>query len=301
MKEKNIEETKAVLKIQSEIRRILGEELRKRGFIEISPVILSPITDPLNHPTTPAHINCYGRTYNVTQSMIFHKQLALRTLEKIFVFSPNVRIEPLDKKDTGRHLFEFTQLDLEVKDAKREEVMRLCEELLIATITSIKRGCKQELKVLSRVLIVPKNPFKKIRYVDAYKQYGKDFESVISKTYNEPVWIIDIPLANREFYDKEDLEKPGFLRDMDLIYPEGYGEALSGGEREYEYERIKAKILKKGQSLSQFKEYLELAEKGLPSSAGFGIGIERLTRFICGLKRIEETSLFPKIPGKACI
>ena len=301
MNEKNVEKTKAVLKIQSEIRRILGEELRKRRFIEISPVILSPITDPLNHPTTPAHINCYGKNYNVTQSMIFHKQLALRTLEKIFVFSPNVRIEPLDRKDTGRHLFEFTQLDLEVKDAKREDVMRLCEELLIATITSIKRGCKEELRVLGRELIVPKNPFKQIRYVDACKQYGKDFESVISKTYNEPVWIIDIPLTSREFYDKEDLEKPGFLRDMDLIYPEGYGEALSGGEREYEYERIKERILKKGQNLSQFKEYLELAEKGLPSSAGFGIGIERLTRFICGLKRIEETSLFPKIPGKACI
>jgi len=301
MKEKNIEKTKAVLKIQSEIRRILGEELRKRRFIEISPVILSPITDPLNHPTTPAHINCYGKNYNVTQSMIFHKQLALRTLEKIFVFSPNVRIEPLDKKDTGRHLFEFTQLDLEVKDVKREDVMRLCEELLIATITSIKRGCKQELKMLGRGLIVPKNPFKQIRHVDAYKQYGEDFESVISKTYNEPVWIIDIPLTSREFYDKENLEKPGFLRDMDLIYPEGYGEALSGGEREYEYERIKERILKKGQNLSQFKEYLELAEKGLPSSAGFGIGIERLTRFICGLKRIEESSLFPKIPGKACI
>jgi len=301
MKEKNIEKTKAVLKIQSEIRRILGEELRKRRFIEISPVILSPITDPLNHPTTPAHINCYGKNYNVTQSMIFHKQLALRTLEKIFVFSPNVRIEPLDRKDTGRHLFEFTQLDLEVKDAKREDVMRLCEELLIATITSIKRGCKEELKVLGRELIVPKNPFKQIRYVDACKQYGKDFELVISKTYNEPVWIIDISLTSREFYDKEDLEKPGFLRDMDLVYPEGYGEALSGGEREYEYERIKERILKKGQNLLQFKEYLELAEKGLPSSAGFGIGIERLTRFICGLKRIEEASLFPKIPGKACI
>ena len=301
MKEKNIEETKAVLKIQSEIRKILGEELRKKDFIEISPVILSPITDPLNHPTKPAHINCYGKNYNVTQSMIFHKQLALRTLEKIFVFSPNVRIEPLEKKDTGRHLFEFTQLDLEVKDAKREDVMRLCEELLIATITSIKRGCKKELNMLGRKLIVPKNPFKKIRYADACKQYGKDFESVISETYKEPVWIIDIPLTNREFYDKEDLEKPGFLRDMDLIYPEGYGEALSGGEREYEYEQIKTKILKKGQRISQFKEYLELAEDGLPPSAGFGIGIERLTRFICGLKRIENASLFPKIPGKACI
>ena len=108
----DVKTKKAILKIQSEIRKILVEELRKKDFIEISPVILSPITDPLNHPTTPANINCYGKNYSITQSMIFHKQLALQTLEKIFIFSPNIRLEPLDKKETGRHLFEFTQLDL---------------------------------------------------------------------------------------------------------------------------------------------------------------------------------------------
>ena len=85
---------------------------------------------------------------------------------------------------------------------------------------------------------------------------------------------------------------------MDLIYPEGYGEALSGGEREYKIKRIKKRMKIKGKRYSDFKEYLEIAKKGLPKSAGFGIGIERLTRYICGLKKIEETSLFPKIPGK---
>jgi len=294
--------TKAVLKIQSEIRKILGDELRKKEFIEMSPVILSTITDPLNHPTTPANINCYGKCYSLTQSMIFHKQLALRTLDKIFIFSPNVRLESSDRIGTGRHLFEFTQLDLEVKDAKREDVMELCEELIVVVIESIKKNCKEELSFLKRSLKTPRRPFKKVTYTDAYEKYGKDFETMISKTHKEPVWIIDIPLNKREFYDKEDLLRPGILLDMDLIYPEGYGEALSGGEREYLYERIKTRIHKKGQTLSQFKEYLELAKEDLPASAGFGIGIERLTRFICGLKRIEEASLFPKIPGKkTCI
>lgn len=293
--------TKTILKIQSEIRRTLGYELRKKDFIEIAPVILSPITDPLNHPTSPAKIDCYGKSYSVTQSMIFHKQLALRTLDKIFVFSPNVRIEPLEKNSTGRHLFEFTQLDLEVKGAKREEIMRLCEELFVATIKTLKRTCKSELKYLGRKLTVPKTPFKQIRYEAAYEQYGEDFETMVSKTHTEPVWIIDIPITCREFYDKENPENPGYLQDMDLIYPEGYGEALSGGEREHKYERITSRILKKGQTLEQFKEYLKLAKNDLPASAGFGIGIERLTRYICGLRRIEETSLFPKIPGKACI
>lgn len=301
MKSKDIEKKKVILKIQSEIRKVLGEELRKKDFIEISPVILSPITDPLNHPIAPANINCYGKEYSLTQSMIFHKQIALRTLEKIFIFSPNVRIESLKRKDTGRHLFEFTQLDLEIKDAKREDVMNLCEELFISVIKTVKKNCKTELKMLERKLKVPTVPFKKIKYEDAYKKYGEDFEQIISKTHKEPVWIVDLSLTSREFYDREDPESSGVLRDMDLIYPEGYGEALSGGEREYQYERIKQRILKKGQKLSQFKEYLTIAKEDLPRSAGFGIGIERLTLYICGLKRIEEVSLFPKIPGKHCI
>jgi len=301
MRNKDLTKTQAVLKIQSEIRKILADTLRSKDFIELSPVILSPITDPLNHPTSPAKIDCYGKKYSVTQSMIFHKQLALRTLDKIFIFSPNVRIEPEERRKTGRHLFEFTQLDLEVKNAKREDVMRLCEELLVSLIKTIKEKNKKELKKLDRTLKIPKTPFKQIKYMDAYEKYGENFESIISKENKEPIWLIDIPLKYREFYDKENPRKPGILRDMDLIYPEGYGEAVSGGEREYKYEKIKTRIHKKGQKLSQFKEYLKIAKNDLPSSAGFGIGIERLTRYICGLKRIEETSLFPKIPGKSCI
>ncbi len=301
MKTQDVEKTKAIMKIQSEIRHVLATELRKRGFIELSPVILSPITDPLNHPTTPMHITCYGNKYNLTQSMIFHKQLALRSLDKIFIFSPNVRIESFEQKDTGRHLFEFSQLDLEVKGATREEMMSLCEELLVTIITSLKKQCKKELEWIGRKLQVPKIPFRRVTYCNARKQYGDKFETMISQTHAEPVWIIDIPLSKREFYDREDEKNPGYLRDMDLIYPEGYGEALSGGEREYEYTRIKKRIHQKGQRLSLFAPYLQVAKNGLPPSAGFGIGIERLTRFICGLPHIKEACLFPKIPGERCL
>ncbi len=301
MKPRNIAKTQATLKIQSEIRRILAKYLRSKDFIEIPPVILSPITDPLNHPTTPRDITCYGKRYHLTQSMIFHKQLAMQYLEKIFVFSPNIRIEPLDRAKTGKHLFEFTQLDLEVRNATREDVMKLCEEMITEVIKTVKKDCKNELETLERILIIPKTPFKQIKYDDAYKQYGKDFEVMISKTHKEPIWIIDIPLKNREFYDREDPENPEHLRDMDLIYPEGYGEALSGGEREYIYERILLRMKKKNISTSNFDEYLKIAKKGLYPSAGFGLGVERFVRFICGLKKIEETTLFPKTPGKVCL
>ncbi len=291
----------AVLKIQSKIRRILAEYLESKDFIEISPVILSPMTDPLNHPTAPGDVECYGRKYHLTQSMIFHKQVALKTLDKIFVFSPNVRLEGKERKDTGRHLFEFTQLDLEIKGAKREDIIKLCEEMLTELIKSIKKNCKDELKQLGREIKVPKLPFKRITYKEAYEKHGEDFETIISKKNKEPIWIVDMPIMHREFYDKEHEDKKGYLADMDLIYPEGYGEALSGGEREYKIDRIKKRMKIKGKKFKEFDSYLQIAKKGLLPSAGFGIGIERLTRYICGLKKIEDATLFPKIPGRNCV
>ena len=86
--------------------------------------------------------------------------------------------------------------------------------------------------------------------------------------------------------------------DMDLIYPHGYGEAISGGEREHEYERILTRIAKKGQRTEDFALLLKAARKGLPPSAGFGIGIERFVRFLTGSEDISRVVLFPKKIGE---
>ena len=124
-----------------------------------------------------------------------------------------------------------------------------------------------------------------------------DFEVIISQQRQQPVWIVDMGVEAREFYDREYTEKPGYLIDMDLLYPEGFGEALSGGEREHTYDSIIHRIEGMDADPEHFQLYLEFARRGLPASAGFGIGLERLTRFICGLKRIQDVALFPKVPG----
>lgn len=292
------EVVRSALKVQSEVLQATGDFLRRQGFIEILPVIMSPVTDPLRHATGKAEVEYYEHRYQLTRSMIFHKQIALLAHNKIFAFSPNIRLEPIELADTGRHLAEFTQLDLEMKGATREEVMDLGEDLLIYTLSQVKGRCWEELEFFKRDLVIPNKPFKRINYREAYDRYGGNFEVVISQQHQEPIWIIDIIIEAREFYDLEDPERPGTLVDMDLVYPEGFGEALSGGEREHTYESALRRIEMKGLDPEDFRLYLEFARRGLPPSAGFGIGIERLTRFICGLKRIEDVALFPKIPGK---
>lgn len=276
------------------MRRFLTGE----GFTELLPVMLSAETDPLSHDVSDAKIPYRGSEYHLTKSMILHKQVALSHLDKVFIFSPNIRLETPEKKDSGKHLIEFTQLDLEAREFSREEILDLGEGLVSSSIKSVVEKHKSELSSLERELSIPKKPFERISFRDAEKEYGEEFEHKLSKDIEEPVWLVDIPVEEREFYDREDPERPGILLDMDLIYPEGYGEGISGGEREFKHEKIRERIIRSGQEPDQFSSYLKLAEEGLHPSAGFGIGLERLTRYICGLDHVRDARLFAKVPGE---
>jgi asparaginyl-tRNA synthetase len=142
------------------------------------------------------------------------------------------------------------------------------------------------LEVLGRELKVPSKPFKIYRYSEILEKFGSD--GALSAKEKEPFWIVDI---KREFYDKEDENNTDHFLNYDLILPEGYGEVLSGGEREHKYERIikRMKELEKdGRDYLTFKNYLEVAKMGLlKPSAGGGIGVERLLRFLCGKRHIK--------------
>ncbi len=286
-----------VLTVKSEIMRAAGAYLREQGFIEILPVILSPVTDPLHHETYDGAIDYYGSPYKLTKSMILHKQIALRTVPRIFCFSPNVRMEPAERARYGRYLAEFVQLDLEAKDATRDDIMRIGEGLCLAILDGVKDHCAEEFDYLERQLPIPAAPFAQITYQEAVEQFGEKFDDPLSLSLQEPIWVIDFPREVREFYDRQDPARPGVLLDMDLIYPKGYAEALSGGEREHELESILKRLKQDKIDPQRFAEYLSVVKEGIPPSSGFGIGIERLTRYICGLGSVAEARLFPKIPG----
>lgn len=283
------ERVRRAIEVQSSVRYEMKKFLEREGFIEIPPVIISPLTDPLRNNTYNAFIDYYGEKYSLTKSMIFHKQLSLIPFEKIFSFSPNIRLEFEDKRKTGRHLAEFTQLDLEIRDATREDIMDLVENMLIHIIKEVRNKFSLDVEI-------PEKPFPQITFKEAYERYGEDFENKLSRKMQTPFWIVDMPIERREFYDRE--YKKGILRDMDLIYPHGFGEAASGGEREYKYERIVDRIKRSGYNIEDFAIYLEFAKKGLPRSAGIGIGIERLTRYLCKLDSVEYATLFPKVIGE---
>jgi len=261
----------------------IREYLNRRDFLEIeTPVLLKSTPEGARDYVVPSRVHP-GKFYALPQSPQQMKQLLMVAgYERYYQVARCFRDEDLraDRQP------EFTQLDLEMSFVDSDDVRELIEAMLIELIGEI-----SDMKIQQQ-------PFPVLTYGEARERWGEGFELALSREMDSPFWIVDFPIDVREFYDREDPARPGILRDMDLLYPEGYGEALSGGEREYLPERIRERIRRQGLDPDSYRGLLELAETGLPPSAGFGIGIERLVRYICGLPHVAEARLFPRVPGE---
>ncbi len=289
--------TACILKIQSCVVKTIHDVMYEKGITCLMPVMISTITDPLCHDVIDADIDYYGQKLKLTKSMILHKQISLMSpdIKGIYIMSPNIRLETKTLEGSPRHLLEFTQLDIEFKDKTKKEFIEFMEDLIIKIITRVKTDCKEELKTLKRKLEIPKRPFKIHESKELKEQYGKDYEKILSKESKEPFWIFDL---EREFYDREDKITSKYFHNYDLVWPEGFEEALSGGEREHEYEEIVRKMKEREMDLEAYSPFLELAKDGhLPKTVGGGLGIERAMRYLTGFHKISDVSLFPRTPG----
>ncbi len=293
-------ELKEIMKVQSAALKAIDTFMYSRKILRLMPVMLSPITDPLSHSVYDASIDYCGQKLQLTKSMILHKQLALMSgsLPGVYIFSPNVRLEFEECAGSGRHLIEFSQVDIELSGISYRKFMDFIEKLFAYTFSFVKQECSEELSELKRRIDIPKKPFKVFDSSELKEKHGKDFEKIISKKEKFPFWIMD---HYREFYDKEDSKTKKHIN-YDLVYPEGFGEALSGGEREFEYSVIKRKMLERKTDLSPFMPYLETAKRGLlKPSAGGGFGVERLVRFLTGKEHIKDVTFFPRVPGEKIV
>jgi asparaginyl-tRNA synthetase len=271
------------------------------GFQWLLPVALSRSTDPL-WPDPGASIDkrievdIYGETVRTTSSMIVHKLIAASlAYPKLFILSPNIRIEKAERAKTGKHVYEFTQLDFEARGATSSDVMRLVESAVCGLIESLRRDEVEDLRRLGRfdALRVPRKPFATYDVAKLEGEYGSGWEARLAGEIKEPVWVVNIP---REFYDFEDFES-GRWDNYDLMMP-GYGEVLSGAKREWEYQKMLRKMERDGVRRENFALILKLAKEGrIKPTAGAGIGVERIVGWVTGARHIGETQPFPKIPG----
>ncbi|MEM2154013.1 MAG: asparagine synthetase A [Nitrososphaeria archaeon] len=296
-----IERKMHIAKVMTKTLSYLTQTFIENGFEWLLPVVFSKSTDPL-WPDPGASIEkrieteIYGETVRTTLSMIVHKIVASSLVTpKLFTLSPNVRIESRDRRFTGWHLYEFTQLDFEIRGASSSDVISYVNSTLRGLIFYLKKNARAELEYLDVYdrLKVPEVPLKVYDRIWLEEKYGQEWESRFKEDISEPAWVINIP---REFYDYEDFST-GRWDNYDLILPK-YGEVLSGARREWEYEKLVKKMERDGVRKENYLLLLELAKEGkIKPSAGAGIGVERLVCWIVGSRHVGEVQLFPKIPG----
>ncbi len=306
--------TKAVLTIQNRMLVAARQFLVGRGFAEVLAPIIGPVTDPGARGAKQVDVDYYGHRYKLMTSAILYKQASLTMFDRIFCIAPNVRLEPLETASTDRHLAEFHQIDVEVAGASRDQIMRLIEELVGHVVDHVVATSGVELELLGRDVgafrEVREARFDRRTHADAVaslRAMGHDqnpdgeidwvAEEVLSRKASRPFFITDYPKGSRAFYDRENRDRPGYLINFDLIAPEGYGELCSGSQREHEYAPVVERLRETGENPAKYAWYLEMVRAGIPSSSGFGIGLERFTRYIAGLDSVWQANAFPKVPG----
>ena len=92
-----------------------------------------------------------------------------------------------------------------------------------------------------------------------------------------------------------DPARPEVALCVDMLAPEGYGEIIGGGERLAELTLLEQRIQEHNLPREAFEWYLDLRRYGTVPHAGFGMGIERVVAWLCGLEHVRETIPFPRL------
>ena len=93
---------------------------------------------------------------------------------------------------------------------------------------------------------------------------------------------------------KRDPENDKVVLGMDILAPEGYGEIVGGSERETNINVLLDRIEEENLDKEDYEWFLDLRKFGSVPHSGFGMGLERVVAWICGLTHIRETIPFAR-------
>ena len=309
----------AILRIRAEIIRAIRNWLDDHGFLLVDTPILTPSAAegtstlfPTDYHGIPAYLTQSGQLYNEANIFAFGK---------VYCFGPTFRAE---KSKTRRHLQEFWMVEPEIAFCQLAELMEIEEQLVSHVVQTVLRNRTNELKVLERdrsrlEQVVP--PFPRISYDEAVEMihqaaaegylvppnneplpplpWGEDFgaphETFLATQFDKPVFVHHYPTAAKAFYMEPEPDRPEVCRSVDLLAPEGYGEITGGSERMSDPDLLVKAIEKHHLPREAYEWYIDLRKYGSVPHAGFGLGIERMVAWICGIDHVRETIAYPRM------
>ena len=302
---------RAIMNVRSELIYNIHQFFYKEGFLQVDPPLLTP--NACEGTTSLFEVNFFDQDQvYLSQSGQLYMEAAAAAYGKAYSFGPTFRAE---KSSTRRHLLEFWMIEPEMAFCDYKEAMEVAENFLEYVVQNTINKREEEFRTLERdinKLKVVKAPFPKISYVEACEKIqksdgnfkmggdlGAKEETFISSQFSSPLFIHHYPKEVKAFYMKEDLEDPQFSLSFDLLATEGYGELIGGGQREDSLEKVENGIKNHNLRKEDFEWYLDLRRYGSFLHSGFGLGLERLVSWVCGLDHVRESIPFPRVYGRS--
>ena len=207
-------------------------------------------------------------------------------------------------------------MDAEGAFVEHEENMALQEGLIKHIAKKCLAECVQEFAILERdpepIKKMIEKPFTKLTYEETIKKLnemgsdikfgedlGNDDEGLLTKDSDVPVFIHKWPKSIKPFYMKIDPTNPDLVLNDDLIGIEGAGEVIGGSQREDDFELLMTRIREDGHlDEKDYEWYTDLRKYGSVPHSGFGIGVERMVRWMSGVEHIRECIPFPRLVNR---
>jgi len=297
----------AILRVRAEVIRAMTDYLDDHGYLRVDAPILTPAAVEGTTTLFATEYFDLGTAY-LTQSGQLYNEAAAMAFGRVYCFGPTFRAE---KSKTRRHLIEFWMLEPEAAFLDLNGYMTLAEGFVAYVVGRVLERCRAELRTVERDVAPLERvqaPFPRISYDDALRvlaeqgkpvtwgdDLGGDEETVVSNSFDRPVFVHRYPTQCKAFYMQPDPQRPEVVLGADLLAPEGYGEIIGGGQRIDDLDLLRRRLADHRLPEEVYRWYLDLRRYGSVPHSGFGIGIERTVAWICGIDHIRETIPFPRL------
>ena len=266
----------------------------------------------------------FGKKASLTVSGQLEAETMATALSRVYTFGPTFRAE---NSNTPRHLAEFWMIEPEMAFFDLDDDMDIQEEFVKYLLNWALTKCRADLEffdkriqpgLIEQLEKVAKADFVRISYTDAIakleeaEKNGAKFEFspywgcdiateheryLTEKIFGCPVMVYNYPKNIKSFYMKQN-DDGKTVKAVDVLVP-GIGELIGGSEREESYEKLVAEIEKRGMDKSIYDWYLDLRKFGTVPHSGFGLGFERLIRYVTGMENIRDVIPYPRAPKLA--
>ncbi|MDC0187269.1 aspartate--tRNA(Asn) ligase [Candidatus Nitrosopelagicus sp.] len=298
------QKTASIFKLRSKVLASIRETLIKRKFIEINtPKIIGSASEG---GADLFGLDYFGQKAYLAQSPQLYKEQMTIGLERVFEISSFYRAE---KSHTGRHLSEFTSVDIEAAMMDYTDVMDVLESIVVDVFKNTSENCKTEQQEIGYEIKVPISPFERVTYTHALEElssmdikieFGEDLQDSHLRSLGEKhpgfFFLTDWPMKLKPFYIHEKDDDPKLSRSFDLQY--GYLELSSGGRRLHDPEQLRSRLKEQDLDPTSFEEHLKTFGWGMPPHSGWGMGLDRLMTVLIGIDNVREVVLYPRDPDR---